>query len=378
MTIDVRKRSSCLIKQLLLLVTSFFVLSCQVEAKVKNDRPLVWDIDYLEKIKKDDSFKEEFNRTIKEADTECNKAAITVTKKKKTFAPNNHYYCSMGTYWWPDPDHPGQYINKDGVANPETKDFDHTRLYELRDRCKTLSLAFYLTRDKRYYKKFVEQLWVWFADKTSYMYPNFEYSQVVPGQNGNRGRNTGMIESYSFNSVIESIRLVNGVKKIDKRTMNAVQSWFGDFAKWSDEGDFGESLHNANNNIGLAYDITLINMYLFSGQEKRAKEIADDFTDKRLNKQITKEGKQPTELRRTRAFSYSIYNLNRVLDYCFLVAYWNPNYYQEHKARIDAAFAFLGEYVDNTQSFPYKQITSWKTCKEEYQQVYNRLKRLNK
>ena len=367
-----------LIKSIMFLVALFLLLSYQVESQVKNNKPLVWDMDYLEKIKKNNSLKVEFNRIIKEADSECNKMAITVTKKKKTFAPDNHYYCSVGTYWWPDPDHPGQYINKDGIVNPETKDFDQTRLLELKDRCKVLSQAFYLTHDKRYYRKFVEQLRLWFVDSNTYMYPNFEYSQVIPGQNGNRGRNTGMIESYYFNTIIESVRLVNGIKRIDSRTLKAVQNWFGDFACWADEGEFGESLHNANNNIGLAYDITLINMYLFAGHEKRAKEIANEFTDRRLNKQITIDGKQPSELRRTRAFSYSVYNLNRILDYCFLVAYWYPNYYQEHKERIDAAFAFLGAFIDNTQSFPYQQITSWEICKEEYQQAYGRLKQLNK
>lgn len=114
-------------------------------------------------------------------------------------------------------------------------------------RCKALSQAFYITDDRKYYNAFLQQLQVWFVNKDTYMYPTFEYSQVVPGNYGNKGRSTGMISAYGFNTVIESIRLVNGVKKIDSRTIKRVQKWFCAFANDS-EDRFGQKFRNVDNN----------------------------------------------------------------------------------------------------------------------------------
>ena len=116
-------------------------------------------------------------------------------------------------------------------------------------------------------------------------------------------------------------------------------------------------------------------MYLFSGKEKRAKEIVDEFADLRIEKQILDDGSQPAELKRTKAMSYSLYNLTHIIDMCYLARYWYPNYYQEHRDRIDKAFEFLGQYVDNPQVFPYQQISNWEGCQRNY---YNQLNRLKK
>lgn len=305
-------------------------------------------------------------------DTHRKERLVVVTNKLNTFAPNKHYYCSMGPYWWPDPIVPGRYISRDGFVNPESKSYDRVKLLRLREKCYDLSQAFYLTEDTAYYELFVRQLKAWFVDEETYMYPNLEFSQVIPGQNDNQGRSIGMIDAYEFNTVIESIRLVNSVKMIDKDIMSFIKKWFLAFAEWADQGIFGTELRNTNNNIVLAFDVTLVNMFLFGGNEKRAKEIADEFAEKRINGQIMEDGSQPAELKRTKAYFYSLYNLAHIVDFCCLAKYWYPNYYQEHRERIDAAFAFLEKYANSPESFPYQQITSWKDCKEGFEDLRER------
>jgi len=44
-----------------------------------------------------------------------------------------------------------------------------------------------------------------------------------------------MIDAYFFNNVIDGIRLVNNIKRIDRATMNNVKNWFLEFAEWSDK-----------------------------------------------------------------------------------------------------------------------------------------------
>lgn len=358
-----------LICSCLLAILGIFV---EGNALAQMQKPLIWDIREIKTIKEESNNNEIYKKIIAEAIRESVKKPLSIAPKRITFEPDIHTYCSIGPYWWPDPSNPGLYINKDGFVNPESKQYDNSKLSEMSRRLKKMSWAFYLTNDKQFYNAIVRQLNEWFISSETYMKPNFEYSQIIPGQNGNRGRSTGLIDATAFNNVIESIRLVNTVKKIDRRMMTALKSWFYDFAVWADEGEYGKSLRKSNNNIGVAYDLTIVNMYLFSGYEDRAKAIVDSFAYNRIYKQIMEDGRQPVELKRSRAFSYSVYNLTNIMNFCLLARYWYPDYYLKYKERIDTAFSFLERYLDNRDAFPYKQVTSWETCREEYYQAINK------
>lgn len=333
--------------------------------------PLIWDTQRLEQTEKNHT---NAKRIIDNADTYCNIREVVVTEKEKTFAPNNHYYCSIGPYWWPDTLNGKKYINRDGHFNPEIKQFDYYKLIDLSNRCENLSKAFYITHNPKYYNALLVQLKSWFVNKKTYMKPTFMYSQVIPGQNDNKGRSTGMIDAYLFNNILESIRLVNSIKRIDRKTMKSIQKWIRDFADDSFER-YDRLFSKSNTNISLAYDVTMVNMYLFASEEMKAKQIADQFAERRIEAQINADGSQPSELKRTRAFFYSMYNLGHIIDFCYIARYWYPNYYNDHKVKIDMAFEFLGKYVDTPETFPYQQISNWADCQQDY---YRQLDRLNK
>lgn len=334
------------------------------EAFAKKQKPLIWDMTELEQLKHNIN-SESAHDIIITANKYISLEPVVVTDKKKTFAPNNHYYCSVGIYWWPDPARPGKYIQKDGVTNPESMEYDGVRLSELGKRCVFLSKAFYLTRNKQFFNAFVSQIKAWFIDEGTYMLPNFEYTQVIPGDNNNKGRRTGFIDAYGFNAVLESIRLTNSVKKIDKKTMRALQCWFYDFAEWC-ENNYGIELSKENNNISLSYDVTMIDMYIFANKKEKAMTLAESFAEKRIITQINEDGSQPAELKRTKAFTYSVANLSQIIDFCYLVRYWDKNYYDKYGERVERAFEYLQTFSDDPSTFPYKQMTEWNSSIESF------------
>lgn len=339
----------------------FLYFSCS--AKVKNDSPLVWDISSLVQMKSGLGNNQEANVILKKADGYCEVAPVVITDIKNNFISDNHYYFSMAPYRWPNPLGTGNYIWKDGQVNPESRLYGSAKLEEMKNRCQFLSKAFFLTEDEKYYYAFIKQLKAWFFDENTYMYPSFEYAQVIPGENNNKGNIAGQIESYSFNSIIESIRLVNGTKKINRQTMTGLQKWFLAFIEES-ESRCGAVYSKSNSNIALAYDVTLINMYLFSDKEGKAKALAEKFAKQRINKQILEDGRQPEELKRTNAFSYSIFNLTHILDFCFLMRFWDKDYYNKNGERIEKAFDYLQKVVDNQEVFSYKQNSGWDSARE--------------
>lgn len=351
------------------LILSLMLYSCDTYGKVQESAPIIWDLSNLDYIKNDDSYQKLYNKIIRIANDYCERKPVVVTNKENTFAPNKHYYCSIGTYWWPDTNNPGKYVIKDGIPNPEHNLYDRKNLSIMSDCCKYLSIAFYLTGDLRYYEAYIRQLKAWFIDSDTFMYPTFEYAQVAPGMIIHKGTSTGFIGAYPFNSIIESIRLVNSVKRIDTVTMKQLKKWFLAFARWADYGIFSEKLRHGKNNIGLAYDVTLVNMYLFAGKERRAKKISAHFEENRLKIQILPDGSQPAELTRTNAFTYSLFNLHHIIDFCYLMRYWDLNYYSRNSQLIDSAFSFLYQYVGHEDSFPYKQISDWSVCEDELRQL---------
>lgn len=362
-----------------MLVASLLLSCCNAESKSVVTGPLIWNVTNIDLLRANTSYQKLYNHIIATSDSFCKLPPVAVTEKKKTFAPDKHYYCSIGTYWWPDPTNPnGKYVNKDGQTNPERNEFDAFKLGVFNKRCKYLSVAFYLTKDRKYYDAFIWQIRAWFIDEGTYMYPNLAYAQVIPGHNNNKGRSTGTIDAYTFNDIIESVRLVNRRKKMDNETINSLRNWFISFSSWLENGEFGTKLSKAQNNISLAYDVTLCNMYIFIGNENKAKKIVDDFKDKRIRTQIKDNGEQPAEIVRTKAFSYSLYNLKHVIDFSLLARKWQNDFYDTNCSLADNAFDYLLFYIDKPESFPYQQISSWDVCRKDLQVELTRRRRLTK
>lgn len=235
------------------IILPFVYLFFSCDATVQKRGPLIWDIAGLDRMKENIATYKDAKDIIGIADSFCVIDPIVIIGKKPLhFAPNEHFFCTIGPYWWPDPGRPSQYIWRDGEKNPDYATYDSGKLSELELRCEKLSKAFYLTNDQKYYDAIVKQLRAWFIDEETYMYPNFEYSQVVPGKNNNKGRSSGTISAYSFNTIIESISLVDIEKRIDGKTYKALQKWFLDFANW-EYSHYGQYFLNVNNNISLAF-----------------------------------------------------------------------------------------------------------------------------
>ena len=63
------------------------------------------------------------------------------------------------------------------------------------------------------------------------------------------------------------------------------------------------------NNHGSAYDAQVASFAIFTGQDSVAEMILDSVKLKRIEPQIMADGSQPHELKRTKALSYSSFNL---------------------------------------------------------------------
>jgi hypothetical protein len=273
---------------------------------------------------------------------------------------DKHDYFSIAPYWWPDPTKKDglPYIRRDGQINPERyKTGDREKVRTLNTSVFTLSLAYYITGDETYATHAVRFLQTWFLNPDTRMNPNLNYAQAIKGLN--EGRGTGIIDTHDFIRVIDGIRMLEGSRAWTKADSDRMKQWFAEYLTWLSESKGGKEEAAATNNHGSLYDVQCVCIALFIGKTEQAQEILREVGTKRIALQIEPDGSQPLELARTKAYNYSLLNLEGLIDLATLgqrlgVDLWS--FEAPDGASIRKAIDFLIPYTLGKKKWAWDQI----------------------
>jgi len=314
----------------------------------------------------------ERTRILKVADSKLRLAPVATTDETETISGDRHNYESMAVYYWPDASDPSKpYVVKDGQVNPESQQYDYPRIKQMGEIVKYTALAYYLTSEQKYLDACRKQIDVWFIDEATAMNPNFDYAQFAPGHHNNHGIAGGFIEAQHFHDVMDAVRLLGRESNIGEERLRKITSWFEAFAQWATTSDYGKAAAAFTNNHGVNYDLLLYDLYLFIDNKKGRRRLAKDFFAKRVAQQITTDGLQPQELKRTKAFNYSILNLSFISRFCLMAACDGQDC-SESEARLNKGISFLSQYLVHKDNFPYQEIGDWQSEEQALRKVMNR------
>jgi Alginate lyase len=283
-----------------------------------------------------------------------------VNKERTPPSGDKHDYLSQAPYFWPDPKSPSglPYIRRDGERNLEiNKITDHRSLDQLESSVETLALTYYFKGDERYAAKTAQLLRAFFLDPLTRMNPNLQYAQFIPGVN--TGRGIGLIETRGLTRVVDAIGLLAGSSSLTALDERGLHEWFGKFLQWMLESKNGRDEAAAKNNHGTYYDVQVVSYALYVGRRELAMRILQDARQKRIAIQIEPDGRQPLELARTKAWSYSNGNLDGLMLLARLgerlgVDLWN---YQTTDGRsIRKALEFLIPIALGERKWAYQEL----------------------
>lgn len=269
-----------------------------------------------------------------------------------------HDYLSLSAYWWPDPQHPdGRWIRRDGEINPASKNnqSDGVRLAAFTARVQTLTLAWYFSGEQKYADRAMALLRYWFINPGSKMNPNLNFAQGVEGVAA--GRSTGILDGrYFATRVVDSVILLRDAPGWQQSDEQGIHAWMQDYLSWLKNSKAGKREARAENNHGSWYNVQVagIAWYLqdlpLIRQQVRA-------ARNRMQQQIAADGSQPLELKRTRSFHYSYFNLQALVSLAVLAEkagaddLWRPAAVE--KVAILTALDFMAPYADASKAWPY-------------------------
>jgi hypothetical protein len=303
-------------------------------------------------------------RAVHDADAAMHVGPFSVMEKSTTPpSGNKHNYLSLAPYFWPNPSTPDHlpYVRHDGERNPEINKIpDHTDIFDMEKAVHALALGYEFTGREEYASRATLLIRAWFLDPETQMLPTMEYAQGVRGKS--TGRPEGVLEARGLPEVADAIAMLQGSPSWTAADQKGIQAWFAQYYHWLRTGDLAQGEQNARNNHGSWYDAQAVGIALFLGKTEDARAILNDAKQRRIAAQIQPDGREPLELARTKSFSYSIFDLDALIqlaDYGDRIGVDLWHYRAPNGASIQTALEYLLPFALGEKKWPYKNINGF-------------------
>jgi hypothetical protein len=258
----------------------------------------------------------ERRRVLAAADRYLREQPVTITSAHSPrSAGGRHDYFSEGDYWWPDPENPkGPYIQKDGLSNPDNFTAHRLALIRLSLHVPALAAAWVVTKDRRYAEHAATHLRAWFMDDSTRMNPHLLYAQAIHGRV--TGRGIGIIDTLHLVEVVRAIDVLHQGGALPSSERSGVRNWFERYLTWMTTHEYGQAERDAKNNHGTCWVLQVAEFARYVGRSDLADFCRQRFKTVIVPGQIAADGSFPEELRRTKPYGYSLFNLDAMAGVC--------------------------------------------------------------
>lgn len=302
-------------------------------------------------------------RVLKNADTYLNEVPETVTASFcNRSSGNQHDFYSEGDYWWPDEKNPnGPYIRKDGLTNPANFTAHREALIRFCQISGALASAYVLTNNKKYADKLAQHLKAWFVNEDTKMNPNLLYAQAIKGVV--TGRGIGIIDTVHFVELTKAIQAIENSTSLSIADLTSVKLWFTNYLNWITTHEYGIAERDNGNNHSVCWTMQVAAFAKLTNDSKTIAFCRDFYKTTLLPNQMYKDGSFPSELKRTKPYGYSLFNLDAMTSICQLLSTKEDNlfmYTTEDGKNLELGLKFMIPYIENKSTWPFqKDVMYW-------------------
>jgi hypothetical protein len=281
---------------------------------------------------------------------------VTVTAESSSrSAGGKHDFYSEGDYWWPDStDAAKSYVQRDGMTNPHNFTAHRRAMIRLSTIIGALASAYRITGDAAYVRQAVVHLRAWFTDPATRMNPSLPFAQAIYGRA--TGRGIGIIDTIHLMEVARGVMVMMECVSFDAAMKDGIVAWFRDYLAWLTTHAYGKEEMNAKNNHGTCWVMQVASFATLTGDAELLQFCRTRYKTVLLPDQMAADGSFPLELKRTKPYGYSIFNLDAMVMLCQILSTPVDNLwaYQTADGRsIRKGIAFLYPSLRDKKSWPY-------------------------
>lgn len=295
-------------------------------------------------------------RVITEADTYIKERPVTVTASHSSrSAGGKHDYFSEGDYWWPDSKNPhGPYIRRDGMSNPGNFDDHRKALMRLSVQAPALSAGWVLTKQRKYAEHAADHLRAWFLNKDTLMNPNLQYAQAIHRRV--TGRGTGIIDTIQLVEVFRGASAIAASGVLTSEEQKGLRQWVKEYLSWLTTSQYGHDERDTTNNHATCWVMQAAELAVFTENTEVQNDLRRRFKTVLLPGQMAENGSFPRELKRTKPYSYSLFNLEVMSAICQILSTAEDNLWAFRLPDgrcMEKGVAFMYPYIADKSKWPY-------------------------
>ena len=325
--------------KVVLFIIGFTVFSC-------SNTKMAFNLNAIEK-----------NRVVNNAENYLNEVPETVTASFcNRSTGTNHDFYSEGDYWWPDEKNAnGPYIRKDGLTNPANFTTHREALIRFSQISGAMASAYVLTNDKKYAEKVALHLKAWFVNQETKMNPNLLYAQAVKGVA--TGRGIGIIDTVHLVEVTKAIHAIENSGVLSAADLATIKLWFSDYLNWMTTHEYGISERDNGNNHSVCWTMQVAAFADLINDTKTKDFCRNFYKNTLLPNQMDKDGSFPLELKRTKPYGYSLFNLDAMASICQILSTKQDNlfaYTTKDGKNLELGLKFIIPYIQDKSLWPYQ------------------------
>lgn len=295
-------------------------------------------------------------RVVRLANKFLNEKSVTITASHSSrSAGGAHDYFSEGDYWWPDPKNPdGPYVQRDGETNPHNFVAHRQALMRLSVQVPALCAAWVLTKGRKYADHAAEHLRAWFIDPDTLMNPNLQFAQAIHGRT--KGRGTGIIDTLQLVDVVRGAWAIDSSGALSNGDRRALRKWFADYLIWMTTSKNGLEERDTKNNHATCWVLQVAVFAVYTNNSDLQKYCRERFKTVLMPAQMAQDGSFPQEWRRTKPYSYSLFNLEAMSGICQALSTSDDNLWTfalPDGRCMGRAEAFMFPYIEDRSKWPY-------------------------